>query len=373
MPIYKSDTPTKDGRLYYFTVSYTDNNGKYTQYKSKKYLTKKECQKAEALFLANVGEYKSGSAATFKDVGLEMLAAEQLQLKAKSYRSLETKVNHVINLIGSLRIDKLTTQQYQKFIADVRSLGFSVEYLNDILATAKRIVRYAAKMHNINSAVPYQFPNIKDVDRKPKTFNIYTLEQYKTFSSVIDDPMMKALFDTLFYCGLRKGEACALTWADFKPSTRQIDINKSVNTSDKVKVATTPKTLSSNRTLPISQELCNEYLALKEYYSRADGFNDNWFIFGGYVAIPNNTLQVRKKKYYQLAKAIDPTLQEIRIHDFRHSCASFLINEIKAPITSVSRYLGHENPQITLSVYSHFYEKDLSSIADEIEKRLGKN
>lgn len=370
MPIYKSNAPTKDGRIYYFTVSYTDNTGKHTQYKSKKYLTKKECQKAEAQFLANIGEYKGGNSTTFKDVGLEMLAAEQLQLKPKSYRSLETKVNHVINLIGNLKIDKLTTQQYQKFITDVRALGFSVEYLNDILATAKRIVSYSAKMHNVNSAVPYQFSNIKDVNKKPKEFNIYTLEQYKTFSSVITDPVFKTLFDVLFYCGLRKGEACALTWADFKPSTRQLSINKSVNTSDKIKVATTPKTLSSNRVLPISQDLSTHLCELKEYYSKADGFNDSWFIFGGYTAIPNNTLQKRKKHYYELAKAIDPSLQEIRIHDFRHSCASFLINDIKAPITSVSRYLGHENPQITLSVYSHFYEKDLSSIADEIEKRL---
>ena len=373
MPIYKSSTTTKDGKAYYFVASYTDNTGKYTQYKSKKYATKRECQKAEAQFLANIGEYSARSSVTFRDAGIELLAAESLQLKAKSYRSLETKVNHVIDLIGNIKIDKLTTQQYQKFIADVRGLGFSVEYLNDILATAKRITKHAAKMHNVNSAVPYQFPNIKDVNKKPKTFNIYTQEQYKTFSSVIDDPVFKTLFDTLFYCGLRKGEVCALTWNDFKPSTRQIDINKSINTSDKIKVATTPKTLSSNRILPISKDLCEELLSLKEHYSKADGFNDSWFIFGGYVAIPNNTLQVRKKKYYNLAKQIDPTLQEIRIHDFRHSCASFLINEIKAPITSVSRYLGHENPQITLSVYSHFYEKDLTSIADEIEKRLGKN
>lgn len=368
MPIYKSNTPTKDGRNYYFTANYTDTNGSYRKYKSKKYATKRECQKAEANFLANIGEYITGTAITFKDVAVEMLASEQPQMKAKSYKSLETKTNHVVNLIGNIRIDKLTTQQYQKFMADVRALGFSVEYLNDILATAKRITRYAARMHNINTLVPFQFPNIKDVEKKPKTFSIYTLDQYKTFSSVIEDKMYKTLFDTLFYCGLRKGEMCALTWNDFKASTRTLSITKSVNTTDRIKVATSPKTLSSNRELPISQELCKELLELKEYYMKADGFNENWYIFGGLLAIPNNTLQKRKKYYYRLALAVDPTLPEIRIHDFRHSCASFLINELKAPITSVSKYLGHENPQITLTVYSHFYEKDLSQIADDIEK-----
>lgn len=370
MPIYKSDAPTKDGRIYYFVVSYTDLNGNYKKYKSKKYQTKKEAQKAEAHFLANIGEYSFGTAVTFKDAGTELLATEKPQLKPKSYRGLETKVNHVIDLIGNVRIEKLTTQQYQQYINDVRNLGFTTDYLNDILATTKRIVRYAAKMHNVNNLVPFQFSNIKEVEKKPKTFNIYTLEQYKVFSSVIDDKMYRTLFDTLFYCGLRKGELCALTWKDFRADLRQITINKSINTSDKVRLATTPKTLSSNRTIPISRELCNELLDLKEYYRQADGFSEDWYIFGGYVSLPNNTLQMRKKKYYKLAHQLDPTIQEIRIHDFRHSCASFLINEIKAPITTISRYLGHENPQITLSVYSHFYEKDLSGIAAEIEKRL---
>lgn len=370
MPIYKSNTPTKDGRAYYFTANYTDTNGNYKKYKSKKYLTKKETQKAEAHFLANIGEYITGTAVTFKDVATEFLASEFPQLKPKAYRNLETKVNHVTDLIGNIRVDKLTAPQYQKFINEVRNLGFTAKYLNDILATAKRIARYAAKMHNANTVVPFQFANIKEVEKKPRTFNIYTLEQYRTFASVITDPVYKTLFDTLFFCGLRKGEICALTWNDFKASGRTISISKSIDTTDKIRVATTPKTLSSNRIIPISRELTKELLDLKEYYKKADGFSEDWFIFGGYISIPNNTLQMKKRQFYALAKAIDPTLPEIRIHDFRHSCASFLINEIKAPITSISRYLGHENPQITLSVYSHFYEKDLTSIADEIEKRL---
>lgn len=370
MAIYKSETPTKDGRAYYFTVSYTDNSGAYKQYKSKKYQTKRECQKAEAHFLSNIGEYITGKGITFQQAATEFLAFQQQQMKPRSYRNLEVKANHVINLIGNLKVDSLTSQQYQKFIQDVRQLGYKTDYLNDILATAKRIVKHAAKMHNVNTAIPYQFPNIKDIDKRPKTFNIYTLEEYRVFSSVIDDPMYKTLFDTLFFCGLRKGEICALTWNDFRADLRQISISKSVNTSAKEKLATSPKTLSSNRIIPISRQLCEEYQELKAYYQKADGFSENWYIFGGLTAIPNNTLQVKKKKYYQAAKLICPELKEIRIHDFRHSCASYLINEIKAPITSVSRYLGHENPQITLSVYSHFYEKDLSAIAEEIEKNL---
>ena len=75
------------------------------------------------------------------------------------------------------------------------------------------------------------------------------------------------------------------------------------------------------------------------------------------------TLKLNKKKYTKISG-----LKEIRIHDFRHSCASLLINTLRVPITSVCKYLGHENPQITLTTYSHFYQENLEQIASGLDK-----
>ena len=46
-------------------------------------------------------------------------------------------------------------------------------------------------------------------------------------------------------------------------------------------------------------------------------------------------------------------VKQIRIHDFRHSCASLLISK-GANITLVSKYLGHAKIDETLNTYSHF-------------------
>ena len=48
-------------------------------------------------------------------------------------------------------------------------------------------------------------------------------------------------------------------------------------------------------------------------------------------------------------------LRSIRIHDARHTHASLLI-AAGADIVAVSRRLGHANPAITLSVYSHAHQ-----------------
>ena len=46
--------------------------------------------------------------------------------------------------------------------------------------------------------------------------------------------------------------------------------------------------------------------------------------------------------------------RDLRVHDLRHSHASFLINN-GVDILLISKRLGHSNTAMTLNVYSHLY------------------
>ena len=59
-------------------------------------------------------------------------------------------------------------------------------------------------------------------------------------------------------------------------------------------------------------------------------------------------------------------VKDIRIHDFRHSCASLLIDN-GANITSVAKYLGHSKIEKTLNTFSHMYQNRLENIVQTIE------
>ena len=59
-------------------------------------------------------------------------------------------------------------------------------------------------------------------------------------------------------------------------------------------------------------------------------------------------------------------VKDIRIHDFRHSCASLLIDN-GANITSVAKYLGHSKIEKTLNTFSHMYQNRLDTIINIIE------
>lgn len=59
-------------------------------------------------------------------------------------------------------------------------------------------------------------------------------------------------------------------------------------------------------------------------------------------------------------------VKDIRVHDFRHSCASLLIDS-GANITLVAKYLGHSKIDETLNTYSHMYQSRLENIVQIIE------
>ncbi len=62
----------------------------------------------------------------------------------------------------------------------------------------------------------------------------------------------------------------------------------------------------------------------------------------------------------------------IRLLDFRHSCASLLINE-GANIQVVAKYLGHAKIEETLKTYAHLFISTLDEIVDIIDSKTDDN
>ena len=58
-------------------------------------------------------------------------------------------------------------------------------------------------------------------------------------------------------------------------------------------------------------------------------------------------------------------VKKIRIHDFRHSSASLLINS-GANVTVVAKYLGHSEIEETLNTYSHMFPHALDDVINII-------
>ena len=59
----------------------------------------------------------------------------------------------------------------------------------------------------------------------------------------------------------------------------------------------------------------------------------------------------------------------LRIHDLRHTCASWMIGA-GVPLVVVSRHLGHESIETTASVYSHVDRRSFAEAVAAIDDML---
>lgn len=92
------------------------------------------------------------------------------------------------------------------------------------------------------------------------------------------------------------------------------------------------------------------------------GFNDSYFVIGDIAPQISSTITARKNRNCEIAG-----VKQIRIHDFRHSCAFLLIYK-GANIITVSKFLGHTKIDETLNTYSHMVKNKLNDIVNTINK-----
>lgn len=173
--------------------------------------------------------------------------------------------------------------------------------------------------------------------------------------------MYIAYFDTLFYSGLRKGEAHTLKWSDINFIKKEIRIIKSLIEKENYKI-TTSKNKSSELTVLINDLLIESLLNLKKYDATFSGLTKNCIVFCNVKYFASTTVHRSNQKY-----ASDAGLKIIKIHDFRHSHASYLIY-LGAPIMLVAARLGHSNVTETLNRYGHLYPNKQLELIDLMNK-----
>lgn len=370
MPVYKAKEKTKDGRQFYYSISYVDIYGAQQRIKSKKYLTKKEAEKAEAKQLLEL-EKAATETMTFNKLSVFFLEERKNRMKSQSFIRLQNMLKHMLATLGDVQVNKLTVFQFQRALEHLDKVTYgkgkklSPNYKNKIIRAFKQMIAFGNKRYNLYTNVPGKFEPYRDDHHEEMKF--INQDELNKLLSVIDDQNYRALFIVLFYMGFRVGEANALSWEDVDFETNNIKIKKTLTTKaksgDNQWLITSPKTKSSIRTLPMPQIVSNELLALREYYAFPH-FSSQWFVFGGLKPLPESNIQHIKNKAFKDAK-----IPVIRVHDFRHSCASYLINN-GASILLVSKWLGHSNTSMTLNRYSHLYKSELLEIVNVINTRI---
>lgn len=381
MPIYKVEGEKKNGlQKYRVRVAYTNSDGK-TKQVERTCFGLGETQLTEKQLLI---DYKENHTTTPAKMTVNELIAEYDKYHAQETKktSHDTSMKNlrlrVMPYLGEVRLDRLTQAKMAEWKTTIGQQDLSLTTKRNAYIALTGLINYALKMEYIPKNPLKPLGTFRDVNRggSKKEMKFYTEEEFKRFikcaeddCQTIDDWNYYVFFCTLFFMGLRKGECYGLTWNDIEGNIMHIrrSVSQKVKDDDGSDYEDTPKTGTSERDILIPDQLVEILAVHKKRQQEAAPlqFNDNYRVCGkGETPIRDTSVENRNKKY---AKAAG--LPHIRIHDYRHSHASYLINN-NVNVVVISKRLGHASITETLNTYSHLYkttEQEALAVLNELK------
>lgn len=242
--------------------------------------------------------------------------------------------------------------------------------INKIMVLLKKILDIGIKKgYYTNNPVKM----LKKLPIAKAQLNYWSIEEFKKFLNLFEpeEYHYQLLFTCLFFTGMRLGEALALTWNDIDFTTQTIHITKSIYISKGISYISTTKTKAGMRRITIHKKLNDELIDWKKnQYKLLDNFvtgdiNELQLFQNSPIVITKNATE----KFYKKILKRDPNLKHIRIHDFRHSHASLLINQGEDYLV-VKERLGHASITTTIDTYSHLYPSKQKSLADKLDNLI---
>lgn len=369
MAIYKltdkSKFPKKyknEKELYYYRCYYTDLHGKRKQRKSKLFNRKKDAEDDERYFFNSMKDLSFKKNITLEELMIDYLEYKKDKVRDSTIDTIKSSYKYFED-IKDIVVEDMTLKQFENWKKTINEYSFQTGYKNTIYKRFRALLNYGVKFHDMKINIINKITNFTNPNEIKKEMLFYTLDEFKQFISYEKELKWICFFSTLFYAGLREGEALALNWNNINFDKNTISITKSISTRKKGinYVILPPKTKGSIRTLPIPKNLSNSLKMLYNEVIKYSNFKKEWFVFNDTLPLPTTTIQKRRDKLVELSG-----VKRIRIHDFRHSYASLLISK-GANIVLLSKLLGHDDVSTTLNTYSHFYENDLSNLIFNID------
>lgn len=347
-------TKKEKNGLWTATITYSIN-GKIYHTDKRGFESKRDAQKYEILFReTNTRE----SMIKFGKVVERFMTEKKTNRKVSTTDEISRIHLKYFSFLDSRDIRKMRLADFQEVKNKLVKVKLSATYKNKILSVLKSVSKFMSihfEMTDYARNVT-RFSNNDIVEH----MSIWTPEEFDLFESYVLRDIYKDYFRVLFMTGVRAGEGRALYKTDLK--NKYLSINKSIrHAKDGV---TSPKNRYSVRVIALDNKT-NEILL--RYCSRTGKF-----MFGNVQPLAESSVGRVFQTAIKQAQIEHPSFCRIRLHDLRHSHASYLINR-GANIVAVSKRLGHSSVEVTLRVYTHLMkENEIRLVAilndDEAEK-----
>ncbi|MEZ5343562.1 MAG: site-specific integrase, partial [Acidimicrobiales bacterium] len=292
-------------------------------------------------------------------------------LRPKTYRTYADQVRlHIVPAVGHVRLDRLSSQQVQRFLTAMQESGLSASTVNQTRRTLRTALAQARRWRLILEN-PVDHVRVA-APESGRTGGILRPAEAQSLLDAAADDRLQALYVVSLALGLRQGEALGLTWSDVDLDKGQLTIRKQLQRVDGVLQRVEPKTRRSRRTIALPTFAV---IALRQHRTRqleerlqvGPAWPDNDLVFTTSVGTPVSARNVLRSFKRHLRSA---GLPDIRWHDLRHTTASFLAMQGVHQRTAME-ILGHSTTAMTTEIYTHVMPEWQRDAASRMNDLLG--
>lgn len=337
-------------RTYFGQILWFDDTGRQHSRKKRGFRTKKEAR----AWCDEASSETCSHTVTVDELCEEYIAT--LADKPAAQRFGERCLRLHLGALSGIEITALKRADVVKWRSSIAALDMVSHSKNQIISFFRCAFGYGAEIYGYQSMAGVLRP-FKVNAAEHHQYVVWSVDQFELFLAHVEHPVYHAFFRTIFWGGLRRGEALALQVSDLH-ADGSISVRGSIETMQEG--IHSPKTYTSYRTVQLDPGTFAELQAL----AAAQG---GPFLFGGERCL--STTQIRR----ELHKAAEASgLPPCRIHDLRHAHATMLLTS-GADLTAVSRRLGHASVSTTLDVYSHVTDQSSSDLMSKLDNLADKH
>ena len=368
MPKIPSIYPMSNG-TYRATVSlgFDVQTGKRIQKFKNGFKTQKEAQEWRLCMLADFGKgsITVNSTMTFKKFLDDYFIPDyKSQVRKRTFDMTQSKFKR-LSYFENMKLSDIQAPHVKQWQNSMFIEGLSNNYIRSVHQILQQVFDLAVKLGMLSNNVAKTVGNVKK-DR-PKV-DFWTVEEFQLFISTFDKSnIYELLYFTTFWfffmTGVRTSELQAIEWSkiDFEKGTVLINCSMYYK-SQKEWYLTDTKSISGVRLLYLDDDTL-EYL---KYWKKAQSqIGECKFVFSiADSPLVKSTLKRVLKSHSDYAK-----IKSIRIHDLRHSHASFMLSLGMNDLEMQNR-LGHADIKTTLGTYSHLRPNAMKDVATRMTGKI---
>lgn len=326
-----------------------------------------------------VKEIDINKVVTYYDVAMSWLEHTEPTVKRSTHINHTIYVNKIFSYIDkALPIADLTAVTLEDVLHKVYYVeNLSYSYTRATFTTMKAIYKHSKRKKLIPSLIDFEDIEIKkkpfshsDIAKKQNKF-LDAVELKETLMQLSKiDSRISLLFEFVSLTGLRIGELLALRYSDYDKENATININGTIQydykNSSEIKRGT-PKNIYSVRNVSLSDRavsiLDSIMLENKRRSLWFEGYIDHGYIFTSSRGNPYDIQFLNRR-----LKGVHIEGKHLTTHIFRHTHISMLA-ELGVPLKTIMQRVGHNDPNTTLSIYTHVTKSMHDDVINKLNHR----